>query len=256
MFFKALKVIREVFIQSQDNILVKIWFGIAFFTYYFSKKILGINISFFPAMVLLLHNCKFKTRKNTIDFWMVVKSHEDKFTSYLTNQKEKGIFIDVGTHIGRYSILMAKKKLEVFSFEPLKTNFNQFKINASLNGIEKNIHFYNTGIGDKKRKTKIFYDKNKGGEASIVFNKSMLTEEINLDKLDNLLKFSSQKRIILKIDVEGFEYEVLKGARNFIKRNNPDIFIEIWDKNKKRDYTFFKKVGYSSKDGELWIKDR
>ena len=84
----------------------------------------------------------------------------------------------------------------------------------------------------------------------------MLTEEINLDKLDNLLKFSSQKRIILKIDVEGFEYEVLKGARNFIKRNNPDIFIEIWDKNKKRDYTFFKKVGYSSKDGELWIKDR
>ena len=154
MFFKALKVIREVFIQSQDNILVKIWFGIAFFTYYFSKKILGINISFFPAMVLLLHNCKFKTRKNTIDFWMVVKSHEDKFTSYLTNQKEKGIFIDVGTHIGRYSILMAKKKWEVFSFEPLKTNFNQFKINASLNGIEKNIHFIILELEIKKEKPK------------------------------------------------------------------------------------------------------
>lgn len=255
MLFKAIKAIQEVFVQSQDSPLVKIKFAAAFLLHYSSKKLFGKSISFFPEMILSLHGCKFKTRKNTMDFWMILKSHEEKFTSYLYNKKEEGIFVDVGTHIGRYSILMAKKGWKVFSFEPLKTNFNQLKINASLNNVKARINFYNLGLGNKKGKAKISYDKDKGGEASLAFNKYHSTEEIKLDKLDNILKFSNQKKIILKIDVEGFEYEVLKGAKNFIKRNKPEVFIEIWEKNKKQDYAFFKDLGYSSKDGELWIKN-
>lgn len=252
MFFSALKTVKEVLTQSEDRILTKMHFILAFFIHYSIKKIFGKRISFFPKMTLMLHGCRFITRKNTVDFWMVKQNHEKEFTSYLLNQDKKGIFIDVGTHIGRYSIILAKKGWEVFSFEPLKSNFNQLKLNISLNKIGENLHLYNIGLGNKKGKQTIFYERHKGGEASLIFHKEHSAEKIIIDKLDNILKFKKTGKVILKIDVEGFEYQVLKGASNFIKKNKPEIFIEIWDEDKKKDHELLNRLGYSKK-GEIWV---
>jgi len=255
MFFSILNTLKEILNQSEDSFSKKIYFIFAFFVHYSIKKLFKKRISIFPEMTLMLEGCRFKTRKNTIDFWTVKKSHEKNFTSYLLKQKQKGVFVDVGTHIGRYSVLLAKKGWEVFSFEPLSSNFSQLKLNKNLNKIGTNLHLYNIGLGDKKGDSTMFYEKYKGGEASLVFNKEHLTEKICLDKLDNILKFKKTGKIILKIDVEGFEYEVLKGAMHFIKKNNPEIYIEIWDQNKEKDYELLVELGYHKK-GDIWIASR
>lgn len=48
----------------------------------------------------------------------------------------------------------------------------------------------------------------------------------------------------VKIDVEGYEYEVLKGAENTIARDKPDIFVEIFDVNYDKVNNLLKRMGY------------
>ena len=57
-----------------------------------------------------------------------------------------------------------------------------------------------------------------------------------------------KKKVLLKVDVEGFEFEVLKGAKNFIKKYRPIILIEVWNEDTKK---FLVENKYSP-DGEFW----
>jgi|GEM_PF-3760452 hypothetical protein len=61
-------------------------------------------------------------------------------------------------------------------------------------------------------------------------------------------------KVVLKVDVEEFEYAVLKGAKGFIKRNSPEISIEILGSDKDKTEKFLKSLGYSHVFGELWKK--
>jgi hypothetical protein len=124
---KSIKVIKSIMSQSQDKALVKFNFLVTFFLYYSTKKIFKKGLCKCPKMNLKLYNSVFETRKDTIDFWAVSSLHEKEMTKYLVSKKEKGTFIDVGTHIGRYSVLMAKKGWNVHSFEPVKATLNQLK---------------------------------------------------------------------------------------------------------------------------------
>jgi FkbM family methyltransferase len=139
-------------------------------------------------------------------------------------------------------VSLAKRGCTVFSFEPVLSTFNQLKLNSEINNIKEKINLYNIGLGNKKEKKDISYDKSKHGEASLVFNSGSEKEEINIDTLDNLIKDNFEGKVIMKIDVEGFEYEVLEGAKKFIERNRPIIIIEIWNKKSEE---FLKKLNYS-----------
>lgn len=249
---------RSITSQIQDGFFVKLKFLASFFLHYSTKKFFGRGICKFPRMNLKLYNSVFETRKNTIDFWTVSIPHEKEMTAYMVRKKEKGTLVDVGTHIGRYSILMAKKGWKIYSFEPLKTNFDQLNKNAVKNDVEKNITFYNLAVGQRKGKKEIFYDHIKHGEASLVMNPRLKEggitslEKTRVDSLDNLFPRKIKGEVVLKIDVEGFEYNVLEGAKKFIKKNMPEISIEIWPQNKEKTEKFLRDLGYKHIFGELW----
>ncbi len=234
----------EVIKQSEDSFGTKIKFIYSYFLYYISKHIFKYPISKFPEMNLKVKNCIFKTRKKTIDFWMCLNSYESRIWNFLNNKKDI-TFIDIGANIGKYTVPLGKK-FKVISFEPLKSNFNQLKINAKINNSKPLL--YNIGLGDSEKEIEISYDPNEQGEASIVFKVGKEKEKIKIVPLDKILK--KEKNPILKIDVEGFEYEVLKGAEKFIKKNHPEIIIEIWkDKTKQ----FLKKLNYIEKEKGIWV---
>ncbi len=71
--------------------------------------------------------------------------------------------------------------------------------------------------------------------------------------LDKILNKKFSKKVILKIDVEGFEYKVLLGAKQFIKKNRPIIILEMW--TKERDSNFLGKLGYKQK-GNFWYHEK
>jgi len=155
--------------------------------------------------------------------------------------KNGSVMIDAGANIGLYSIIGSRivgESGKVFSFEPSKANFNLFLKNIELNAI-KNITPINMGLGNTIGESLILSQNFETGDAEKYIlkvenkierpgnklNGIQTTETISLDTLDNFqIKNSITKVDFLKIDVEGFEFYVLKGAEKLL-RDNPDIII-------------------------------
>ncbi|MBO8242381.1 FkbM family methyltransferase [Prochlorococcus marinus XMU1410] len=159
------------------------------------------------------------------------------FLGSLKENTENWCFFDIGANIGNHSIYFADHVKEVHSFEPNPTVFKILQINS---GFKKNINCYNFGLGEKKDK----YNLNLNQEniaASFVDeenkNKDNIQDSIsiNIDTLDNLLE-NFNKVDLVKIDVEGFEENVLKGGKKFFKKFKPIILFEqLAELDKEKD---------------------
>jgi FkbM family methyltransferase len=140
-----------------------------------------------------------------------------------SKSNEAGIVIDVGAYLGYYSIIAAKKGFKVLAFEPnpevipfLKSNISVIPI-----GLVKVNEF---ALGNERGLASLTIPEKNLGGAYLEFGKG--NESINIRALDS---FELPHRVtIFKIDAEGFEVEVIKGAYNTIIQNQIDfVFIEI-----------------------------
>jgi FkbM family methyltransferase len=172
--------------------------------------------------------------------------------------------IDIGMFRGVYSFLLSKYSESVIGFEANPIMFNY--LNKNLRKIVKNIEIYNialsnkTGIADLKipLRYKSYYKKNfedfyEGGLATIhpennLENKDIEIFKTKLNLLDNI-KFNNKVGFI-KIDVEGHEQCVLEGAINILKKDKPNLLIEIEKKHRgdsiKSTFDFLNAFGYKS----------
>lgn len=146
---------------------------------------------------------------------------EIKAMDYLQKalNKKRGVIFDVGANIGEYSFFLNQKfnGYEIYSFEPSKKTFKKL-----LKNTEKisSIHPINLGLGDEKKRGFLYIDP-KISEISTLHNRKINLkekEEINIETLDNFCKIKNIDKIdFLKMDVEGNEFNILKGARRMIK---------------------------------------
>tara|TARA_A100001011_G_scaffold282186_1_gene292316 strand:- start:391 stop:1143 length:753 start_codon:yes stop_codon:yes gene_type:complete len=170
--------------------------------------------------------------------------------------------IDIGVYRGVYSYEMAKYSKMVHAFEPNPIIFKDIELN--LGKIIKNINLYNFALSDKENKVLLKvpirnknYDKSnyeeyfQMGRATIHEQNVMgdtETFEIKSKKLDN---FTFSNRIsFIKIDVEGHEMSVIKGAENTIKQYKPTLLVEIEEKHSKQkvldSINYINSLGYES----------
>ena len=159
------------------------------------------------------------------------------FFDVLKENTKNWVFIDIGANIGNHSIYFADHVKEVHAFEPNPTVFRILKINSEY---KKNINCYNYGLGETKGKYQLNIDQDNLGASFVdIDNKnkdnSQESISINIDKLDNILENFNHADLI-KIDVEGFEENVLKGGKNFIKKFQPIILFEqLLESDKEKD---------------------
>lgn len=132
---------------------------------------------------------------------------------------------NIGTHTQVFSHLVGPSG-KVFAFEPQRIVFQTLNANLALNSI-LNVYTFQNALGSKKKEIFlpfINYEKNNnfGGISIGGFKKG---ENINQVTLDSFIKrFDSVK--LVKIDVEGMESEVINGAKRFIKKFKPFLYIE------------------------------
>jgi FkbM family methyltransferase len=171
------------------------------------------------------------------------------------NLCEGDIFFDIGANIGWISCVVSGfvgKSGKVYAFEPHPRIYEIFKNNIKINNIN-NIFTYNIALGSKIYKTKIYDIPNMNrGSASLISPTGIKKDgfKINVTTIDSLIE-NGQIPIpkLIKIDVEGFELKVLKGAKKLLKNSQaPIICLEYstlhpqsgGDINKI--YTFIKSV--------------
>ena len=204
------------------------------------NKILFKVFKFFLKKKIVLNFLKYKfyayPQRKEMSRWMIkhLKIWDKRDIEIIINQikNDNTIFIDIGCNYGAYSIPIAKlkNKINVYCIDPSEKALNQLKDNIKLNDI-KNIEYFKIGVGEKN-KNAFFNDeiKNYKNSGSYEISNKYSGKKILIDSIDNLIengKIIPKKKIIVKMDVEGYEFLALQGMIQTIKRHDVFIFFEF-----------------------------
>ena len=140
--------------------------------------------------------------------------------------KSTDVFFDIGSNIGQHGLYASRFCETVYCFEPITKLFNQLSLTISHNNFS-NIRAYNLALGSSNGFMPIFSEAANMGGSSILFKKNKSREQmVEVRKLDDFLKQHPSSIGMMKIDVEGFEWEVLQGAEQTMRTYKPKLLIE------------------------------
>jgi len=194
--------------------------------YYLSSKNLVINKD----------KCLIKFNNDGDDQELLYIVNWDKYYNEefpkLNNLINKGEnVIDVGANLGFFALMISNlvgNSGKVFCFEPSRIVYNKLINNLNLNHIN-NVITENMGLGEKDGQKILKRNKKYSGMSSIILEQDgdVVEEKINISSIDKYFINKNLKIKLIKIDTEGFEPQVLKGALNLIKSQQPIIYIEL-----------------------------
>lgn len=135
-------------------------------------------------------------------------------------------FIDAGASIGLMSFYASKivgNKGKVLSFEPIKSSFKNLSDSILLNN-STNIHAFNKGLGNTTTQIPIYLNRPCPSMVKEKDSDDDHFEIVTIDRLDKILEENKINTVrMIKIDVEGFELDVLKGANKLLSTPNAPI---------------------------------
>lgn len=171
----------------------------------------------------------FYCRKNTNDFQFANLHYEWGVKKYLLNHVEEyDLFIDGGSCVGEYCILLTKHKIRCIAFEPIQSNFEILTKNLELNQLSEAVMAFPYGLGEANEQVRFEYNPVNTGASHIAQQTSpnnCLSDIRTFDSLISELKISPKDRILFKLDVEGMEVEALRGAKLFVRQFDSITFI-------------------------------
>jgi FkbM family methyltransferase len=211
---------------------------------YVLRKLLGLKTYLFLFALITIK--RFRTL-----------SYVDDFPHFISLIPEEGIVLDIGANIGLNAIPIAQQRpgVKVFCFEPVPLN---------ISVLERVIRFFNltntkifkTALGETNGELKMIIPI-VGGVVMTGLSHSYIGESPQVEtqgdiistkmlRLDDIPEIQSAEKITaIKIDVENFEYFVLKGGAATISKHMPIIHCELWDnENRTMAMDFLKSLGY------------
>ena len=139
-------------------------------------------------------------------------------------------FIDVGACIGDSAVLFEREFCDknIYTFEPTKENFRLLKRTLELNN-SKRIIPVNKALGAESGSMEIHYrSENIGGSSALFSNENTVAESVEITTLDEFVKTHKIEVGFIKVDIEGFEMEFLKGAKETICAQKPAMLLSIY----------------------------
>ena len=157
----------------------------------------------------------------------------------INNNKEKQILWDIGSNVGAYSLVAATMGYKVLSFEPAYQNYFKLHENISLNKLDEQIEAFCISFGDKLQTGNFNIFDTSFGTSKGNYNADNYYQ-LNLKKIsqkktlvfsiDSFIKiFNLPEPSLIKIDVDGGEFEVLKGAATLLEhgKNLKSLLVEF-----------------------------
>ncbi len=172
-------------------------------------------------------------------------------------------FLDIGANCGYYSLTLAKKiaNVSVIAFEPNKEAYFKFSKSLEKNLVlSKKIKLNNYGLSNVTKKlemrTLVKFGYVQTGGAGVANNKEIKAGVTNNKKMKNYITFFAdfkigddcisftEKKLSLKIDVEGYELYVLEGLKKTLEKNKCILQIEIFEINFKSVNNLLVSLGF------------
>jgi FkbM family methyltransferase len=172
-----------------------------------------------------------------------------------TSDQKKVFLLDCGSNYGFYSFYVASLSFgnQVLAFEASPGTFNSFKANLELNNF-RNINYRNLAISEVSGKFISFYESYNDWESSATHNKFKNNKIVNIETttIDQELskKDLSNFAVIIKLDIEGNEFNAIEGGKVSILKYEPLITIELSRynfNNQNYNFNFFRNFLNDSK---------
>jgi FkbM family methyltransferase len=228
------------------------------------KSLLGIldrSVEAFNRAPLWQSACRVWDREMTaatFDRWLYLRLH--KFGAMGTGERaalqgcvRPGMtVVDVGSNLGLYTVLLSRlvgPTGRVLAFEPDPDLFSLLQRNCAVNGCT-NVTAYNLALGSRHGHLTLHTmvinsgDNHLGDGGSQLFRRSVPVEMVSLDEI-----IPGLKPDLIKIDVQGWELDALKGMRKIIVENpHTEIYFEYWPAG-------FRRAGSSAAEIVSWLRE-
>jgi FkbM family methyltransferase len=171
---------------------------------------------------------------NIAGAWVAVGLHEYAEMLFVLDFLRPGdLFLDVGANLGIYTVLAARHGGRVVAFEPNGATRRTLRENVRLNAAGERVTIHPFALAD--------YDGASRMNVEIPGSSHLLqdgaaavgegpTATVEVRRLDSVLESSAEPGLaLLKVDAEGFDAEVLRGAVEFVRAEHPVVLVEIGD---------------------------
>lgn len=148
------------------------------------------------------------------------------------------VIIDVGAHIGTFSILAASKVPEgkVYAIEASEESFSYLRVNVALNGLD-NVEVSHLALAGRKGRAVLHHDKEGNWGHSITRRLSDQGEEVKADTLGNYMAAKGIERCdFMKLNCEGAEFPILMTASTEVLRRFERMLV-LYHCNLVEEYT-------------------
>ncbi|MES2332697.1 MAG: FkbM family methyltransferase [Bacteroidota bacterium] len=173
-------------------------------------------------------------------------SHEEEFIFFMGMTPAEGTILDIGANIGIMTASLARRfpKAKVYAFEPIPNNIEALEKVVKHFKLQ-NVTLFKTALGEEKGELKmilpVINNAKMQGLSHVVEDDAQGSTEKGMQytvpvlKLDDIPELQNAPAITaIKIDVENFEYYVLKGGEAMLRKHMPLIYCELWDNDRRK----------------------
>jgi len=141
--------------------------------------------------------------------------------------------VDVGANLGVYALTAARRGARVIAFEPSDAARGALEWNARLNGVQSRLHLQSVALANFNGNAHFTSGLDVGNHLIPDANSGAGESAVRVNRLDDFLKSQpglpvGREGVLLKVDVEGFDAQVLEGAEQLIEQANPVVIVEVW----------------------------
>ncbi|GAA0137516.1 hypothetical protein YSY43_43570 [Paenibacillus sp. YSY-4.3] len=164
-----------------------------------------------------------------------------KWSEYISPD---AVVYDIGANLGNHALYFSKKTRakSIYAFEPADINFSLLEKNCMDNDCD-NVQIFNVAIGSKEDKANMNISLDNLGQSYVTLESTGDTVVKTLDSFNDI-----EQPTFIKIDVEGYELEVLKGMNNILKHSHPTLWIEVTSETVKSVYAYLSQFNYQIQD--------
>lgn len=218
-FLRKFQILRIIWTHSLNKGR-KLQSILIFFRFQFVGRIIGSRVA-----VEWIHGLRFYVAPGetgmTINLYCAL-SEPNEMLFMLHFLAESDVFFDIGANAGSYSLLAAGiSKSNVYSFEPVKQTRERLIENLKLNGLPTNF-VQSCALGARQGKVQLTKSLDAINHVVRV-SEDLLVDSVKLQTLDSYAIVAGVS--LIKIDVEGYEMEILRGARDFLKQSTLKALI-------------------------------
>jgi FkbM family methyltransferase len=184
-----------------------------------------------PVVVEWVGNARMLVRRRDHGFTQNIYCglHDVAEMAYVLHEiSDKDLFVDIGANVGAYTVLAcAVKQARGFCFEPVPSTFARLTDNLVVNNLQGKVTACNLGLADSDGELEFTAGEDSTNHVLQPGDKSENSVTVPVRTLDSML--AGESPAIIKMDVEGFETAVLKGAGNVLR--NPSLHSVLMELN-------------------------